>query len=131
MSIKLLWEHYLVFLSLKESYTGSSEYTFVKLSLCWKPHDMAQLLKSPVCLSSVSSYSLVVLLHTHGLFNPTVICGVVLCVCFKLSNCLPQEKRDGYFTSHYFCLCCVSCPCSVMGWPDWGKSSTIRELNQA
>ena len=43
MSVKLLTEHHLAFLSLKGDCTGSSESTLVKMSNCWKSHDTAQL----------------------------------------------------------------------------------------
>ena len=36
MSVKLLIEHHLRFLSLKGGYTGSSESTLVKMPHCWK-----------------------------------------------------------------------------------------------
>ena len=36
MSIKLLTEHHLEFLSLKGDYTGSSDSTLVKMLQCWK-----------------------------------------------------------------------------------------------
>ena len=36
MLVKLLTEHHLEFLSLKGGCTGTSEYTFVKMSHCWK-----------------------------------------------------------------------------------------------
>ena len=36
MSVKLLTEHHLEFLSLKGCYTGLSESTLVKMSHCWK-----------------------------------------------------------------------------------------------
>ena len=36
MSVKLLTEHHLEFLSLKEGCTGSSESTLAKMSHCWK-----------------------------------------------------------------------------------------------
>ena len=38
MTVKLLTEHNLEFLSLKGGYTGSSESTHVKMSHCWKSH---------------------------------------------------------------------------------------------
>ena len=38
MTIKLLTEHYLEFLSLKGGCTGSSESTHVKMPHCWKSH---------------------------------------------------------------------------------------------
>ena len=44
MSGKLLTEHNLEFLSLKEGYTGSFEATLVKMPHCWKSHVTAQLL---------------------------------------------------------------------------------------
>ena len=43
MSVKLLTEHDLEFLSLKGGYTGSSEFTLVKMPHCWKSHVMAQI----------------------------------------------------------------------------------------
>ena len=43
MIVKLLTEHHLEFLSLKEGCRGSSEYTLVKMSNCWKSHAAAQL----------------------------------------------------------------------------------------
>ena len=43
MNIKLLDEHNLEFLSLKEGYTGSSESIHVKMAHCWKSHVAAHL----------------------------------------------------------------------------------------
>ena len=43
MSVKLLIEHHLEFLSVREGCTGSSEYTHVKMPHCWKSHVAAQL----------------------------------------------------------------------------------------
>ena len=43
MNVKLLTEHHLEFLSLKEGYTGSSESTLVKLPHCWKSHAAAHI----------------------------------------------------------------------------------------
>ena len=42
MSVELLTEHYLEFLSLKGGCTGSSESTLVKMPHCWKSHVAAQ-----------------------------------------------------------------------------------------
>ena len=39
--VKLLTEHHLEFLSLKGDCRGSSEYTLVKMSNCWKSHAAA------------------------------------------------------------------------------------------
>ena len=46
MSVKLLTEHHLEFLSLKGGYTGSSESTLVKIPHYWKSHDTAQLINN-------------------------------------------------------------------------------------
>ena len=43
MNIKLLNEHNLEFLSLKEGYTGSSESIHFKMPHCWKSHVTAHL----------------------------------------------------------------------------------------
>ena len=44
MSVKLLTEQHLDFLSLKGGCRGSSESTHVKMPHCWKSHALAQLL---------------------------------------------------------------------------------------
>ena len=43
MSVKLLTEHYLEFLSLKGGCTGSSESALVKMPHCWKSHVVAHI----------------------------------------------------------------------------------------
>ena len=43
MSVKLLTEHHLEFLSLKGGCTGSSKSTLVKMPHCWKSHVTDQL----------------------------------------------------------------------------------------
>ena len=45
MSVKLLTEHSLEFLSLKGSCTGSSESIHVEMRHCWKSHVASQLLE--------------------------------------------------------------------------------------
>ena len=44
MSVKLLTEHHLVFLSLKEDCTGSYESTLAKMPHSWKSHVAAHML---------------------------------------------------------------------------------------
>ena len=46
MNVKLLTEHHLEFLSLKEGCTGSSESTLVKMPHFWKSHVPAQIQSS-------------------------------------------------------------------------------------
>ena len=45
MSVKLLTEHYLEFLSLKGGCRGSSESTHVKMPHWWKSHALAHICK--------------------------------------------------------------------------------------
>ena len=46
MSVKLLTEHHLAFLSLKGGCTGPSETTLFKMPHCWKSHVTAHLSES-------------------------------------------------------------------------------------
>ena len=46
MSVMLLTEHHLQFLSLQGGCTGSSEYTLVKITHCWKSHVTAQIISN-------------------------------------------------------------------------------------
>ena len=45
MTVKLLTELYLEFLSFNGGCRGSSESTLVKMQHCWKSHELAQLIK--------------------------------------------------------------------------------------
>ena len=45
MSVKLLYEHHLEFLSLKGGCIDSSEFTLVKMQHCWKLHVTAHISK--------------------------------------------------------------------------------------
>ena len=50
MTVKLLTEHYLEFLSLKGGCTGSSESTLVKMPHCWKSRVTAQIISTAILL---------------------------------------------------------------------------------
>ena len=52
MSVKLLTEHHLRFLSLKGGCRGSPEPTLVKMVHCWKSHALAH-----ICICCVSKLS--------------------------------------------------------------------------
>ena len=47
MTVKLLTEHHLEFLSLKGGGTGTSESIVVKMSNCWKSHATADIREIP------------------------------------------------------------------------------------
>ena len=54
MTVKLLTEHHLEFLSLKGGCTGSSESTLVKMPHCWKSHvrSPGRVAQSVTCLAT-------------------------------------------------------------------------------
>ena len=54
MSVKLLTEHHLEFLSLKGGCTGSSESTLVKMPHCWKSHVAAQICQTDKTLAKAT-----------------------------------------------------------------------------
>ena len=54
MSVKLLTEHHLEFLSLPGGCTGLSVSTLVKIPHCWKSHVAAQIIKLFVWIQHVS-----------------------------------------------------------------------------
>ena len=58
MSVKLLTEIHLEFLSLKGGCTGSSESTLVKMPHCWKSHVTAQYYHPDLALSSFMKKSI-------------------------------------------------------------------------
>ena len=51
MTVKLLTEQHLEFLSLERGYTGSSESTLVKMPYCWKSHVATQIYLCFWCLN--------------------------------------------------------------------------------
>ena len=71
MIVKLLMEHHLEFLSLKEGCTGSSESTHVKMPHCLKLHATAQItLKVKIDLDKQSNHLnitgiMLTKVHTH------------------------------------------------------------------
>ena len=62
MTVKLLTEHILEFLSSKRGCTGSHESTFVKMPHCWKSHVAAQLK-----YHRILSYSLLFFTKGHSI----------------------------------------------------------------
>ena len=83
MSVKLLTEHHLGFLSLEGGCTGSSESTLVKIPHCWKSHVAAHLtlpwsVSALICFFLLSIFFLLSL----WLFLPSVF---LICFYFSLS----------------------------------------------
>ena len=71
MSVKLLNEHHLEFLSLKGSCTGPSESTLVKMPHCWKAHVTAHFNYYHAILDFVS-----VLLSDYNLSRCNIIYNI-------------------------------------------------------
>ena len=65
MSVKLLAEHHLEFISFKGGCRGSYESTLVKMSNCWKSHAVAQfLLMYRVSDNAINKYQILMGLST-------------------------------------------------------------------
>ena len=56
MSVKILTEHYLMFLNLQGGCTGSAESTLVKMPHSWKSHVTAQIITYTDPENSVRGY---------------------------------------------------------------------------
>ena len=71
MTVKLLTEHHLEFLSLTEGCTGSSKFTLVKTPHCCKSHVVVLIIVVEVCLSYSfikKNSSIEIRHHTKGYF---------------------------------------------------------------
>ena len=93
MIVKLLTEHHLEFLSLKEGCRGSSESTLVKMPHCWKSHAAAQIPSSeePVTALSESTGESA---HWHSLLD------------YRISNKISSARPfniviNATYTHHY------------------------------
>ena len=86
MSVKLLTEHHLEFLSLKGHCIGSSESTLVKMPHCWKSHVAAQLCGPLFLMCQLTFLWSGKILPIQLLFNPFSTCLVFL----------SQRKADNF-----------------------------------
>ena len=82
MTVKLLTEHHLEFLSLKGGFTGSTESTLVKMPHCWKSDVAAHMQKPPLNahadISSTARYlcfGLSIHLHPYSVYASNVGSG--------------------------------------------------------
>ena len=64
MIVKLLTDHHLEFLSLKEGRRGSSQSTLVKMSNCWKSHAAAQMTLK-LTFKVIHIYAFTQVIHVH------------------------------------------------------------------
>ena len=64
MNIKLLTEHHLEFLGLKEGYIGSSESTVARIPHCCKSHVAAHFVYVTISHTSSSCYQHMTVRHT-------------------------------------------------------------------
>ena len=80
MSVKLLTEHHLEFLSLKGGYTGLSESIHVKIPHCWKSrvivnisHRRACKTQTSLCICAVSPEPSLLLFHSVLMYGKTCL----------------------------------------------------------
>ena len=96
MSVKLLTEHNLDFLSLKGGCTGSSESTLIKMPCCWKSHVATHVHKDTSINSSLNRF---LPNFMHALFFINNLDGLI----WNLSNALfPRLPPRGPRLWHIF-----------------------------
>ena len=87
MTVVLLTEHHLEFVSLKGVYTGSSESTLVKMPHCWKSHVPFYIYNS---VNPSTVFTCTILPHTgntHSAYTFTSLhMGVVTFACYMNEN---------------------------------------------
>ena len=84
MSVTLLAEQHLELLSFKAGYTGSSESTFVKMLICWKPHVAAHMLLHCMYIS-------VHIVHIYLLDRAYETQGRTCFILFSVFRVLPED----------------------------------------
>ena len=82
MTVELLTEHHLEFLSLIGGFTGSYETTLVKMPCCWKSHVTAQF----CWLSSASS------IHYHDIGLSSRSSVIMFGLCFNATDIWRSRK---------------------------------------
>ena len=112
MTVKLLTEHHLEFLSLKGGYTGSSESTLVKIQNCWKTHAAAHIIHFVLTIKFflVIFFSFILLFRaptfhttcrTHVSLETLIIRGLI---CTRIQKCLkiqdPNSENLCMFIKH-------------------------------
>ena len=73
MIVKLLTEHHLTFLSIKEGCTGFSESTLVKMSNCWKSHVRAQIHMKTVYTGRTNMTNIATIYEPRHLISNNVV----------------------------------------------------------
>ena len=90
MTVKLLTEHHLEFLSFKGGCTGSSESILDKMMHCWKSYDTTQFKIWPKLLQNIPHPgSHAVLIGKFSLYHFNFI--IVYCVCVR--NCYRNNRN--------------------------------------
>ena len=76
MIVKLLSEHHLEFLSLKDGCRGSFESTLAKMSNCWKSHVTAHYYCNDKIglFTSVNHYTMASIVFQHSLGSMVLFC---------------------------------------------------------
>ena len=115
MTVKLLSEPHLRFLSLKVGCTGSSESTLVKMPLCWKLRVTAHLyITQEREMSQMEGRDLIAYIHTSGLLE----CGILFVSALSNYQFTYCQSRKGWLTLKKACEKCilknVVCYCNLL-----------------
>ena len=104
MTVKLLTEHHLEFLSLKRDYTGWSESTLVKMSHCWKSHVAAQIFFQTIVYRNSIVIDLMVVYKSNSIAMvlPAMSCIVNIIVFLSLKiDFILANSMDGSFQDYF------------------------------
>ena len=103
MSVKLLTEHHLEFLSLKGGCTGSSESTLVKMPHCWKSHVAAHLCsRSKPYIRAINGSAVINVASLYNIGNKTS----GYCSCNYSLLCLVDRVAPSLLIFDKLCLLC-------------------------
>ena len=114
MTVKLLTEHHLEFLSFQRDCTGLSDFTLVKIPYCWKSHVTAQMyLESSVdqhCVGARIYLGLAgdnILSRSQLIFHEILFPSIFIWLCFSMSYYSDHLCTGGAFVKTLCILLCM------------------------
>ena len=134
MSVKLLTEHCLEFVSLKEGCTGSSESTLVKMSHCQKSHVAAQFTAQFMsrCVRNAGYIHILTKRKNSDKYHKSnfscIQCAVSCSSSLKLFFCFMQtNEKETQLGNYVLLLSPLSCAEATACYPSL-KTTTTRGL---
>ena len=128
MSVKLLTEHRLEFVSLKGGCTGSSESSFVKMPHCWKSHVAAQFMRYAGYIHISKKRKISDKYTYHKSSFSCMQCAVSCSSLLKLFVFFMQtHEKETQLGNYVLLLSPLSCAKATACYPSL-KTTTTRDL---